>query len=228
MRSTVEPLRGSGRGLDRRRRERRRAAVAHQHAADAGALADAQQRAEVARILDVLGEDDETLVAARGSGPAFASELTLAACASSAAKPLCTAPPSQIGSDGAALVDSARRPRVQSFSTSRRRPPWRAARIQTRRTSGARCSSASCTGWNPKMRVVAAIAGAPTSSSTTANAAMPSPRPIAPSPSFVVALRPTAFSSVPRTRAMRSMIRSRCGASFGASATSVRSQLTTR
>ena len=44
---------------------------------------------------------------------------------------------------------------------------------------------------------------------TTARAAMPSPRPIAPKPSFVVALRPTADGSTPSTAAMRRRIDSR-------------------
>ena len=190
MRSTASHSEAPGRGLHRRRRERRRAAVAHQHAADSGALADPEQRAEIARILDVLDQDHEARVAAR-SPSRFASPRR----ATSAAKPLWTAPPSQIGSRSGASRRRARRPAAAELLDLSRRPPrLAAATIQTRRTSAARLRSASCTGWKPKIRCRSTALRRPPSSSTTANAAIPSPRPIAPSPSFVVALSPTALA----------------------------------
>src|SRR5262249_19303650 len=59
----AHPLGGAGGGAADGRRDGRAAAVAQQHAADAGAVADAQQRAEVARVLHVLEQDDEVAVA---------------------------------------------------------------------------------------------------------------------------------------------------------------------
>src|SRR5690606_37825905 len=65
-------------------------------------------------------------------------------------------------------------------------------------------------------------------SRATASAAIPSPRPRAPRPSWVVALRPTSSAPTPSTAAMRARIAALYGAIRGASATRVRSQLITR
>ena len=59
-------------------------------------------------------------------------------------------------------------------------------------------------------------------------AAMPSPRPMAPRPSLVVALTATRAAGRPRAAAMRSRMEKTWGAIFGASAMTVASMLLIR
>src|SRR5690606_548865 len=67
----------------------------------------------------------------------------------------------------------------------------------------------------------------PRRSRTTACAAMPSPRPVKPSRSLVVALTLTAPTGMPRSSAMHSRMAMTCGASFGRSQTTTLSRLPT-
>ena len=107
-----------------------------------GPFADAQEGAEVARILDVLEQHDEVRIAGRGR-------------AASAPRP----PAAHLGrhavvgrpgvSESAALRDDLEGDpwRGQSSSISSRRRPVRLARDQHPATSCGRCRSASRTGW---------------------------------------------------------------------------------
>src|SRR5205823_7119102 len=80
----------------------------------------------------------------------------------------------------------------------------------------------------PRQRVVDLDAHAATSTLATAIAAMPSRRPRSPSPSGLLAFTLTRSMSSPSVSASRLAIPSRCGASRGASASTVASTLTSR
>src|SRR5690606_12118406 len=155
-------------------------------AADPGPFADAQQRAQIARVLDVLGEDQEVGVAAaraRAGGDRLDLGGEAVRDAARDARPgrgVDLLEPDALSA--AQLLDlAAPLPRAAALDQHPAHRFRRAAqRLAHRMEAGEPFAhGAPAAGSSPAIR-------------TTASAAIPSPRPSAPSRSLVVALRPTA------------------------------------